>query len=250
MDARFVTQVHAPLRHVRALHDRPHAPQCAVLIASSTSQPSDGLPLQSAKPARHTTPQTPETHVAADAPGPTAHATPQQFVGVVDTHASLPASTGGATATQRPSAQTACSQTAPHDPQLVGSFHRSTHRFPQSENPVTHRHDPDDVRAACSGHPVSTGGADVSAGASVAASSGPSTGAEASSGASAVCGPTSGAPRASPVEASGMPVMVLSGAHATRAVRATRATRAIRVRMAPSYGALRRNVDADRVSRP
>ena len=46
------------------LHDRPHAPQLAGLARRSTSHPSDALPLQSAKPAKHSYPHAPAPHVA------------------------------------------------------------------------------------------------------------------------------------------------------------------------------------------
>jgi hypothetical protein len=60
--------VHAPATHalvaLAALHARPHIPQFVGLVRVSTSQPSDALPLQSAKPALHVNPHAPAAHVA------------------------------------------------------------------------------------------------------------------------------------------------------------------------------------------
>jgi hypothetical protein len=54
--------LHTPLVHegrpLFALHSRPHAPQCAVLVRFA-SQPFAALPSQFAKPALHATLQTP-----------------------------------------------------------------------------------------------------------------------------------------------------------------------------------------------
>ncbi len=92
----------------------------------------------------HTNPHRPASHVAADAVGCVGHATPQQFPGVIDAHAaaspaSLPASTGGATLTHRPSAHTPPSQSLPHALQLAPSLYRSTQRPSHAVYPVTHR---------------------------------------------------------------------------------------------------------------
>ncbi len=56
--------VHVALAPVGAAQARPHIPQLPRLVRVSTSQPSEGLPLQSAKPVRHVNPQMPVLHVA------------------------------------------------------------------------------------------------------------------------------------------------------------------------------------------
>jgi hypothetical protein len=70
---------------------RPHIPQFVRLVRVSTSQPSDALPLQSAKPGRHENPQTPVLHVAVALAG-AVHARPHipQFATAVPRFVSQP----------------------------------------------------------------------------------------------------------------------------------------------------------------
>jgi hypothetical protein len=55
---------HVAVAPMTAPHDRPHIPQLVGLERVSTSQPSDALPLQSAKPAMQVNPHAPVVHVA------------------------------------------------------------------------------------------------------------------------------------------------------------------------------------------
>lgn len=94
---------HAPRTHrTLAAHAAPHAPQCAALVRVSTSQPLAALPSQSPNAPRQSGAHRPATH-AGCALGGAWHATPQQFVAVVDTHARSGGASGAgaSTATSR-----------------------------------------------------------------------------------------------------------------------------------------------------
>jgi hypothetical protein len=68
-----------------------HEPQCAASFARFTSQPSAGLPLQSAKPGLHAAmPQPPELHAPTAFAGLHARPQPPQFAADVDTLVSQP----------------------------------------------------------------------------------------------------------------------------------------------------------------
>lgn len=104
---------HRDMRHCAPIpgasrHAAPHAPQFAGLALSSVSQPLAASPSQSPKPASQTSPHRPAAHVAAEACAPVRHATPQQFPGVFEAHAST-----GATSTTTSGADTSLEASTP-----------------------------------------------------------------------------------------------------------------------------------------
>jgi hypothetical protein len=121
-------------------HGRPHAPQCAVLLASTVSQPLPATPSQSAKPARHAPPpHTPAAHRACWLPV-IAQAIPHtpQFVAELAVSTSQPLSAtpsqlpkpASQARAQAPSTQAGVALVCgghrlPQRPQLVAALRRS-----------------------------------------------------------------------------------------------------------------------------
>lgn len=99
---------HAPRTHrTPAAHAAPHAPQCAALVRVSTSQPLAALPSQSPNAPRQSGAHRPATH-AGCALGVGAHAIPQQFATVIDTHARSGGTSGAVASKAGASATASC----------------------------------------------------------------------------------------------------------------------------------------------
>lgn len=134
-----------PTQTLAPEHTARQAPQFS-RVPSIVSHPLRSSPSQSAKPAaqRRIAHLLGAAHSADATFESVAHDPPQRSgtsgaASAASGAASLPASTGGATLTHRPSAHTPPSQSLPHALQLAPSLYRSTQRPSHAVYPVTHR---------------------------------------------------------------------------------------------------------------